>query len=384
MDAVQRMREQFPITKNRTFLNHAAQSPLPKPVVDAVNKYAKEFSRLGKTSIDCTGGGKTYFARLIGAKAGEIALIENTSVGLNIAANMLDYPPRAKIVTTDLEYPSVVYPWLRKNLSVKVQYVKNVDGRILLDDMEKAVDDKTVAVAISHVEYANGLRNDLRVLSDIVHEHGAYLIVDAIQSVGTMPIDVKRDDVDFLMASCYKWLLSPPGAGYFYVKDELIQRFEPPFVGWASVRPETFETADFYDIWNLNLSKTASRFEVGSPCTISLVGAVEAMKMLLQFGIENIRKRIMKLTDTVIDAVKDLGLRLQTPTEQHCRSGIVNFKIGKPQKLVDRLEKKGIIVSARANGLRASPHFYNTEEEIDMLMEETERWSKSNAENTRD
>ena len=381
MDEVERLREQFPVTKNKVFLNHAAQSPLPRPVVEAVNKYAREFSSSGKTSIDCADGGKKHFARLIGAKAGEIALIENTSVGLNIAANLLDYPAGSKIVTTDLEYPSVVYPWLRKRLGVNIEYVKSVDGKILLDDMEKAVDDKTVAVAISHVEYANGFRNDLRVLSDIVHEHGAYLVVDAIQSVGTMQVDVQRDDVDFLMASCYKWLFSPQGVGYMYFKDELIERFEPPFVGWASVKPETFETADFYDIWNLNLSKNASRFEIGSPCTISLVGAKEAMKMLLEFGIENVRKRIMKLTDRVIKSAENLGLRLQTPKEKQCRSGIVNFIIGKPQKLVEKLEKKGIVVSARSNGLRVSPHFYNTEEEIDMLMEETARWSKSNVKN---
>jgi len=167
-------------------------------------------------------------------------------------------------------------------------------------------------------------------LSQIVHEHCAYLIVDAIQSVGTMQVDVKRDDVDFLMAACYKWLLSPHGAAYLYVKDELIEKFEPPFVGWASVKPETFDTADFYDIWNLNLSKTASRFEVGTSCTISLVGATEAMKMLLHYGIENVRKRIMKLTDHLIEAVEDLGLKLQTPKEKQCRSGIVNFKIERP------------------------------------------------------
>lgn len=384
MDEVDRVREQFPVTRNKVFLNHAAQSPLPRPVVEAVNRYAEEFSSSGKTSMDCADAGKASFARLIGAKAGEVALIENTSVGLNIAANVLDYPPGSKIVTTDLEYPSVVYPWLRKNLGVRVEYVKSVDGKILLDDMEKTVDDKTVAVAISHVEYANGFRNDLRVLSDIIHEHGAYLVVDAIQSVGTMPVDVHRDDVDFLMASCYKWLLSPQGAGYFYVKDELIEKFEPPFVGWASVKPETFETADFYDIWNLNLSKTASRFEIGSPCTISLAGAKEAMEMLLQFGIENVRKRIMKLTDRVINAAEDLGLKLQTPKEKQCRSGIVNFKIERPQKLVEKLDRKGIVVSARMNGIRISPHYYNTEEEIDMLMEETSRRSKSNVKNRED
>jgi selenocysteine lyase/cysteine desulfurase len=378
MDDAEKIREQFPVTKNKVFLNHAAESPLPKPVAEAVKKYANEFSNSGKTSIDCENGGKPYFAKLVGAKAGEIALVENTSVGINIAANVLNYPPGSKIVTTDLEYPSVVYPWLRKSLSVKVQYVKNVDGKILLDDMEKAVDDKTVAVAISHVEYVNGFRHDLRVLSEIVHEHGAYLIVDAIQSVGTMQLDAKRDDVDFLMAACYKWLLSPHGAAYLYVKDELIEKFEPPFVGWASVKQETFDTADFYDIWNLNLSKTASRFEVGTPCTISFVGAAEAMKMLLHYGIENVRKRISKLTDHLIEAVEDLGLALQTPTEKQYRSGIVNFKIHRPQKFVEKLEKNGIVVSARANGIRVSPHFYNTEQEIDRLMKETRRWLKSN------
>jgi len=262
---------------------------------------------------------------------------------------------------------------LRKGLGVKVHYVKNVDGKISLDDMEKAVDDKTVAVTISHVEYANGFRHNLRVLGELVHEHGAYLVVDAIQSVGTMPIDVVRDDVDFFMAAGYKWLLSPPGAAYLYVKDELIDKFEPPFVGWASVDQEMFKTEDFYDIWNLKLSKTASRFEVGSPSTMSLVGAAAAMKMLLDIGTEKVNKRIMKLTDRVIDSVKDSGLELQTPEEKSCRSGIVNFKVSKPLKIVERLGRKKIIVSARAHGIRVSPHYYNTEEEISKLMEEIKK-----------
>lgn len=373
MDNVQKIREQFPITESKVFLNHAAQSPLPKPVADAIHTYTDEFSKFGTSLIECDRWGKPQFAKLIGARSEEIALIENTSVGLNIAASVLQYPPGSKMVTTDLEYPSVVYPWLRKNLGAKVHYVKSVDGKVSLDDMEKAVDDKTVAVAISHVEYVNGFRHNLRVLSEVAHEHGAYLIVDAIQSVGTMPINVKTDDVDFFMAACYKWLLSPSGAAYLYVKDELIEEFEPPYVGWASVKPEVFKTTDFWDIWNLKLSKTASRFEVGSPSTISFVGAAEAMKMLLNCGTENIKRIIIKLTDRLIDSVKDLGLELQTPEQRQCRSGIVNFKIGKPQKVTDKLNKKGIVVSARANGIRVSPHFYNTEEEIDKLIEEIKK-----------
>jgi selenocysteine lyase/cysteine desulfurase len=216
----------------------------------------------------------------------------------------------------------------------------------------------------------------LRALSEIAHEHGAYLIVDAIQSAGAMQIDVKKDDVDFLTAACYKWLLSPPGAGYLYVKKELIEKFEPPFVGWASVKQEVFETLDFWDIWNLKLSETASRFEVGSPSYVSLTGAAEALKMLLNFGIENVEKRILKTTDHLIESVKSLGLKLQTPEEPQYRSGVVNFKIDKAKELAESLNRKGIIVSARSHGLRVSPHFYNTEEEIDKFMEEIKNGQK--------
>lgn len=373
MKSVEKIREQFPVTKNKVFLNHAGQSPLSKPVADAVHKYVDDFSNFGTTSIEWNDGGKPLFAKLVGAKPEEIALVENTSVGLNIAANVLHYPQGSKVVTTDLEYPSVPYIWLRKKLGVKVRYVKNVNGKILLSDVEKAVDDETVAVAVSHVEYFNGFRNDLRALSEIAHEHGACLIVDAIQSAGAVQIDVKRDDVDFLTAACYKWLLGPPGAGYLYVKKGLIEKCEPPFVGWRSVKTEVFETIDFWDIWSLRLSETASRFEVGSPSFISLVGAAEALKILLGLGIESVERRILSLTDRLIEEIKALGLKLQTPEEPQHRSGIVNFKIDNPEKVVEKLRCKDIVVSARAHGVRVSPHFYNTEEEIEKLIEEIKR-----------
>lgn len=369
MENLEKIRELFPIVKNKIFLNHAAQSPLPKPVADAMHKYIEDFSNFGASALELNDLGKALFAKLIGAKPEEIALVENTSVGLNIAANVLRYPPGSKVVTTDLEYPSVVYPWLRESLGVKIQYVKNVDGKILLEDVEKAVDDKTVAVAVSHVEYVNGFRNDLKALSEIAHNHGAVLIVDAIQSAGVIPIDVKRDNVDFLTAACYKWLLGPPGAAYLYVKEELIADFEPPYVGWASVKQEIFETVDFWDIWSLRLSENASRFEVGTPSTVSFVGAAAALKMLLQFGIQNIENRVIKLTDSLIKSARASGFELQTPEEKPYRSGIVSIKTDNAQQIVDELRRKGIVVSARAHGIRVSPHFYNTEKEIDTLMD---------------
>jgi len=370
MENIEKIREQFPITEHKVFLNHAAQSPFPKPVADIMRRYVDETSNFGTAQKDWEDLGKPLFAKLINARTEEIAAVENTSVGLNIAANVLSAPRGSKIVTTDLEYPSVVYPFLRKGLGLKVHYVKNTNGKILLEDVEKAVDDKTAAVAISQVEYANGFRHDVQAISEIAHKHGAYLIVDAIQATGAIPVDVKKDDADFLTAACYKWLLSPPGAAYLYVKKELIEKFEPPYAGWASVKQEIFNTTDFWDIWKLEFSETATRFEVGSSSFVSFVGAREALKMLLGAGIPNVERRILKLTDHLIESVKNLGLKLQTPEEKPYRSGIVNFRIDNPEKVAEELNRKGIIVSPRANGIRVSPHFYNTEEEIDELMQE--------------
>jgi len=367
---VEKIREQFPVTRSKVFLNHSAYSPLPQPVVDVMRRYNDELSRFEVVEEDYTLGHEV-FAELIGAGKEEVALVPNTSTSLNIAVSMLDCPLGANVVTTDLEYPSVVYPWLkRRREGLEVRYVKNLGGRVLLEDMVKAIDDKTVAVAISHVAYSNGFRHDLKALAEATREHGAYLIVDAIQSLGVIPVNVKKEEVDFMMASCYKWMLGPAGAGYLYVRKELVERLEPTFVGWASVKPGVFETVDFWDIWQLQLSDTASRFEVGAPSFVSYMGAVAAIKLLLEMGIEKIQERVLDLTDLLMEKVKDLGYQLTTPEDRECRSGIVHFHIDKAQEKADALKKKGIIVSARSNGLRVAPHFYNTEEEIDRLIKE--------------
>lgn len=368
---IQQIREKFPVTKSKMFLNHSAYSPLPQPVVDVMRKYNEDLCHYEINESEYSLG-QEFFAKLVGAKKEEVALVQNTSTGLNIVANMLDYPKGSNVVTTDLEYPSVVYPWLKKKLGVEVRYVPNVGGKIFLKDLEKAVDDQTVVIAISHVEYVNGFRHNLKALADIAHEHDAYLLVDAIQSLGAMTVDVRRNCVDFLTASCYKWLLGPAGAGYLYVRKELVERFEPPFIGWASVKPEVFDTIEFWDIWRLQLSETASRFEVGSPSFISFVGAAVAIQLLLDVGIENIQKRIFGLTELLMDSVKNLGWHLTTPEDKECRSGIVHFLVNRAQERVERLRKKGIIVSARSKGLRVAPHFYNTEEEIARLIRELE------------
>jgi len=372
---VAKIREDFPIVERKTFLNHAATSPLPRPVVETINEYMERSSTLGTASLDLEEG-RRLFARLIGARPREIAIIPNTSTGLNIAANLLDYPPGANVVTTDLEYPAVVYPWLRRSLNVEVRYVRNVRGTIRLEDFEKAIDDRTVAVAISHVEYANGLRNDLKAIAQIAHEHGALIIVDAIQSVGALHLDVKGCDVDFLATSSYKWMLGPPGVGFMYIKDDLIGRFEPTFVGCAGVKPEVFETTALWNNRELILSEDARRFEVSEPGALSFVGTVTALKIILSTGIDLIERRVLKLTGRLIDELTAMGLRLQTPEKEEQRAGIVNFTVESPEDVVRMLGDADIIVSARAQGVRVSPHFYNNEEEIEVFIEALKKMLK--------
>jgi len=371
MMKIHEIREAFPVTKRKTFLNHAGVSPLPKPVSKAVQACLENLTLGEECSFELSEGRK-LFADLVNGEPDEIALVPNTSTGLNVAANLLEYPSGSNVVTTDLEFPSVVYPWLRRKLKdrVDVRYVRNVDGELRSQDFEKIVDDRTIAVAVSHVEYSNGFRNDLKALAEIAHEHGAYLIVDACQSAGALKIDVKQDDLDFLATSCYKWLLGPAGAGFLYVRKDLVEKSEPVFVGWASVEQEIFETVDLWNNRELKLSETASRFEVGEPSFLSYVGAAAAIRLLLKIGIERIEKRIKSLTGSLIRRLKEEDFNVQTAEAVEHRSGIVNFQVENPEEKVEKLRKKGVIVSARMNGIRVSPHFYNTEEELERLVKE--------------
>jgi len=369
MSNIQKIREHFPSVKERIFLNHAGISPLCIPVAEAIQKYLKHRTLGGEEEFNIDSA-RTLFSQLINARSDEIALVPNTSTGLSIVANLLEYPRNSNVVTTDLEFPSVVYPWLRIKMKsdLEIRYVKNNKGRLRLEDFEKAVNDDTVAVIISHVEYCNGFKNDLKAIAEISHEHGAFLVVDACQSAGATCIDVKHQKVDFLATSCYKWLLGPCGAGFLYLKKDLVEKMEPIFVGWASVKHEIFETADLWNNTQLVLSETASRFEIGTPSLLSYVGATAALRLILEYGMEKIENRIMKLTGYLIGRLKEEGFTLQTSEDPSNRSGIVNFKASKPKEKVEKLRKRGVVVSARMNGIRISPHFYNTEDELEKFL----------------
>jgi selenocysteine lyase/cysteine desulfurase len=369
MKDIDEVRQYFLIMNEKVFLNHAGVSPICTPVAEAIRDYLKRRT-MGEQADSDEESAKRLFARLINAKPEEIALVPNTSTGLSIVANLLRYPRGSNIVTSDLEFPSVVYPWLmvKTRSDLEVRYVRNIEGHLPIEDFEKAVDDQTVAVVISHVEYANGFRNDLGGIAEVTHEHGTLLVVDACQSAGALDIDIKRQGIDYLATSCYKWLLGPSGAGFLYLKEDLIEEAEPVFVGWASVDQKIFRTVDLWDNRRIVLSRTASRFEIGTLSAPSFVGAAAALRLILDYGIERIENRILGLTDYLLNRLGEEGFSIQTPNEPNSRSGIVNFRVPEPQKTVSELQRRGVIVSARMNGIRVSPHFYNTREDIEGFL----------------
>jgi selenocysteine lyase/cysteine desulfurase len=344
---ITKIREDFPITEQYIYLNHAAVSPLPLPVLDAVSKYyeSRKFGNLFfKEWYKVADETKKLVAKLLNAKASEIALVSSTSEGVNIAANMLGLKGNDEVILNDLEFPTNTYPWMR----FKYKMLRSRDGRIELEDFKKAMNKNTKVVALSHVSYKNGFTHDIEAIGELCEERDIYFFVDAIQSMGLLDIDVEKAKIDFLSSGAYKWQLGPSGIGVFYIRRELAGEFEPPYIGWKSAR-EPFAFKLEYEP-----AEGAEKFEIGTPCHASIYGYNAALKYLLSFGIDYIRERVLSLTQILHDSI-DSKL---TPENT---SGIFSFKFKGdiPPKFV--VTKKDYV--------RVSPHFYNTEEEIKEFVE---------------
>lgn len=366
MDAI---RSELPVTRKYAYLDHAAVGPLPDRVVKAAVRVVEEKTEgdLHWDSWEKTAEAtRNAIAELIRARQEEIALVHSTSEGLAIIANGLSYEQDQNVVTCDLEFASNLFPWqaLTRRRGMELRVVRNLNGALPLEDFAKMIDSKTRLVALSYVQYSNGFRTNLQELSKIAHEHGAYVVTDAVQAVGQMPVDVSDLGVDFLASSGYKWLLSPIATGFLYVKRNLFDELWPTIVGYRA--DENHMNFDFRE---LQLAKTARRYEAGQLNFPGFAGMNEAIGLLRNVGIENVWDRIANLTDRLCDGLtRHANVKLSSHRDSGSRSGIVNVACKDPESARTRLLGRGIVVSVRGGGLRISPHFYNTENEIDKLL----------------
>jgi selenocysteine lyase/cysteine desulfurase len=369
-------RKYFPIVNELAFFNHAGVGPLSGPAAQALRDYAKHAETRSYVEADWyrrVNDLKRSAAKLINADGPhEIAVVQNTSAGIATIAKGFNWRRGDNVVITDVEFPANRYPWEDlKRFDVQVIEVRqNADGRIDADEVADAVTDRTRVVAISHVQYASGHRIDLKPISKMVHMAGGYLFVDAIQSLGAMPVDVEAMGIDFLAADGHKWMLSPEGCGILYVNEDLIELLHPNVVGWLNV-VDAMNWGDY----KFEFEKDCRRFEPGSYNIPGVLALGASLEMLLDIGIDTIWQRIEALTTRLCEGLEQKGYRVASPRGADERSGIVIFDPPEdrdeldPARIVADLEEKGIIIVLREGRLRASPHFYNTEEQIDRLLE---------------
>ena len=338
-----------------------------EPVALAMNSYLKEsFQALNTAKFVEAGCPRSLLAKLIGASENEICYAPNTSYGINVAANGLPVASGRNVVLWELEFPGNLYPWLKqRSRGAEIRWLSGL--RVDPSAFEEAIDNKTVVVAISHVNWMNGFRADLKEISELVHKNGGFLFVDAAQSAGAMEIDVRRMGIDILACAFYKWLLGPSGAGFLYVREDLIQELAPPFLGWNAVK-NSGPPSYIFNPKQILPQDYAKRYLPGSMSPIPFLGAGVSLRMLLDVGIDRIENRILDLTGRLIEGLDELGVDVITPRERACRGGVVNFNVANSVDVSAKLLEKKIRVSARSQqgigGIRVSPHFYNTETEI--------------------
>jgi len=368
----------FPVLKHWTFFNHAGVCPLPAAVADALRRYATQAQERAYLftgwyqDIEKLRG---VAADLVGGTREEIAFIKNTSEGLSIVANGIDWQWGDRVVTTAVEYPANLYPWMEqvRNRGVKLITVPEEDdatGRRVVPTeriLEEAAHERTRIVTLSHVEYASGQRHDLAKIGEYCRANGKLFCVDAIQSLGALPVDVQAMKIDFLSADGHKWMLGPEGAGIFYCRKELIERTRPIMVGWMNV----VDAMNFGDI-NYTLRADAQRFECGTYNVPGLLALKASLELLQTVRIGHVAQRIRELTDLMIERLIGKGYHIISPRDKWQWSGIVSFTSPRHdhKKLVDYLRKEHRTeIALREGRLRASPHFYNTEEQVQSFVE---------------
>lgn len=367
-------RREFPVSEHSVYLDHAGVAPVSLRVKKEVERFLAEAA--GKAIInydswmDRVEEVRSGCARLAGADTEEIAFVKNTSHGISIVAGGIDWKKGDNVLVFEREFPSNIYPWLYlKKKGVEIRLIPFSEDRILLEDIERLIDSQTRLITMSSVQSVNGFMIDLFELGAMCRDKGVLFFVDAIQSLGAVPMDVKKYNIDFLAADGHKWLLAPEGTGIFYCRKELCSDITPNLIGWKSVKDDS----DFEKI-DPTLKENALRFEEGSLNVMGIFALGASLDLLFEAGIGRICERVRDLGDLIIDEALKRGFDPRTPRNREQRGGIVSFSGDfDPAELRERLRDSNIIVNYRGGALRVAPHFYNTEEEILTLFRSIDR-----------
>lgn len=382
-DKVLLFRKYLPIVSEQIYLANAAVSPLPSTVKRVIIDHLEIHCNLGISGVKATKLPKINMARVHAAQIfhchpGEIAMIPNTTSGINLIANGLHWHKGENVIIPDNEFPANVYPWLALQVDgVEIRRVPTRRGVFGPGDIEKLIDSKTRLISVSHVGYASGFRADLGGIADVAHKHGVHFVVDAAQSAGALDIDVKALNIDALACSGWKWLMGPIGTGLLYCSNDFCEKVHPLFAGAGSMIFEEYDPPVFPFVYN----KGAARFECSSLNILAISGISEAAKNIHQMGLKDVEKRVLENIALLYDGLGALGFEFyfdgDVRTEARC--GIISVKHPKvaTKELKEYLADNNVESSAWYGYLRFSPHFYNTTAELEQVLALLKEYLKS-------
>lgn len=365
-------RDLFPIFSRCIYLNHAAVAPMSERARAAIEALMEQLAtKPARAELydELAERLREAIGRLVHADPDTIGLVRSTAHGLSLLAQGLDWKAGDNVVGARGEYPANVYPWMAlKDRGVGYRQAEPMDGRITAAAVLSLVDDRTRVVALSHVAYQSGCRLDLERIGAELDRRGIIFAVDAIQSVGALQVPLGELPVDFAAAGACKWQLGPVGIGFCYCRPELLGRLRPVLVGTGTMRSRNVHAEPEYFLAN-----TARRFEESAVSALDMTAHLAGVELLLEVGPENVERRLLGLARDLGQGLAERGYQLVEPWPRPAEewSGIVSFRRpgSSPHEVLRELSAAGVVACVRGDAVRLSPHFTNTDEEIDRVLE---------------
>lgn len=366
------IRSLFPhIAEGKIYFNHASNGPVHNRIKERLFEYLEERNHKMivnyEKSLQASKNAKIKLAGLLGCKPDRIAWAENVSNAISGIVQGMKWNPGDRVILNDIEFPSNVYPFLNlKSEGVEIDFVKSVNGRVSVEDYEKMITPKTRIIAVSMVQFLSGYRIDIKKLGEICRNKGILFFVDGIQGAGVVNINVEECSIDLFSGGSHKWFMSLQGASYFYITKELQDMIQQRNVGWTSV-------ADPWNIldYDLTLRDDAERYQNGTLNLIGITAFDESLNLYNEFGMASVDKNILSNTEYFMKRLEEIGIRpvLKDVSSENL-AGIVSIEDANAKRLFLNLEKKNIFCSLREGKIRFSPHFYNSADDIDLVIEE--------------